>query len=388
MIMNRNLQNRTKIVTFYLRYVPQYRKEFYLYLREALYQRSMELKLVYGQPSKADGLKGDTVEIPWGIKIKNLIFNIGNKELYWQPFFTHIKGVDLLILEGQVKLLVTLPLILYSKLFHQKIAFWGLGGTQFHASKELPLAECIRKFFISKGHWYFAYTERVAESVHDLGFPMERITVIQNAIDTQFLAKVRESITNENLAELKDQLGLKGNHIGLYIGAMYKEKKIGFLLEACKLIRQQVPDFEMLMIGAGSDAHIIIETASENPWIHYLGSKFGEAKVPYFAISKLFLIPGSVGLAILDSFSLGVPLVTTKNPDQAPELDYLIDGVNGILVQGDITPAYYAKVVSQLLINEDKLNGLVKGCRESAKIYTIENMVENFAEGIVKALNC
>jgi glycosyltransferase involved in cell wall biosynthesis len=383
--MKRNPHVRTRKVTFILRYVPQYRKEFYVYLKEVLYQRNIELELVYGQPSKADGLKGDTVEIPWGIKIRNLIFYIGNRELYWQPIFTHIKGVDLLILEGQVKLLVTLPLILYSKLFHQKIAFWGL-GIQFHTSKVLPLVESIRKSFLTKGHWYFAYTDRVAEIVHNMGFPIERITVIQNAIDTLFLAKARESITDEKLAVLKDQIGLKGNHVGLYIGAMYKEKKMGFLLEACKLIRQRVPDFEMLMIGAGSDAHIVTEAAAENPWIHYLGSKFGEEKVPYFALSKLFLIPGSVGLAILDSFSLGVPLVTTKNPDQAPELDYLIDGVNGILVQGGITPIHYAKVVSDLLVNENKLHDLVNGCRESAKKYTIENMVNNFSEGIIKAI--
>jgi glycosyltransferase involved in cell wall biosynthesis len=92
-------------------------------------------------------------------------------------------------------------------------------------------------------------------------------------------------------------------------------------------------------------------------------------------------------LAVLDSFSLGVPIITTKNPDQAPELDYLIDGKNGVIINDDVTPAHYAQVVSDLITNNDRLNALVEGCRVSALKYTVEKMVTNFADGVVKALN-
>jgi hypothetical protein len=45
--------------------------------------------------------------------------------------------------------------------------------------------------------------------------------------------------------------------------------------------------------------------------------------VPYFILSKLVLMPGLVGLAVLDASALEVPLVTTAVPYHTPELTTL-----------------------------------------------------------------
>jgi L-malate glycosyltransferase len=380
-----NLNDQKKKVAIVFTYVHQYRADFYSRLKKELNKRGVEFILIYGQPSKVDALKGDMVDIPWGNKIKNYIFPLWKKELYWQPVFPFIKDVDLVIVEPGSRLLVNYLLLIRSFMSSHKLAFWGF-GLHFHTSKAIPISEWVKRVVTKRVHWYFAYTDRVVDIVHNMGFPVDRITVVNNSIDTKNLIEALEHITDKELVEFKHRLGLKGDHVGLYIGAMYKEKKLEFLLDSCKLIRQRVPDFEMLIIGAGPDANLVKAAESENPWIHYLGPKFKEEKVPFFAISKLVLLPGSVGLAILDSFSLGVPIVTTQNPDQAPELDYLIDGVNGVLVKDNISPSHYAQVVSDLITNDNKLSHFVKGCRDSAKKYTIENMVSKFTEGVMKAI--
>ena len=42
------------------------------------------------------------------------------------------------------------------------------------------------------------------------------------------------------------------------------------------------------------------------------------------------LLPGAVGLGVLDSFAFDVPLVTVDLPYHGPEIDYVRDGENGV----------------------------------------------------------
>ena len=121
-------------------------------------------------------------------------------------------------------------------------------------------------------------------------------------------------------------------------------------------------------------------------WIKYIGPKFDQEKVPYFMLSKLFLMPGVVGLAVLDAFALAVPLVTTAVPGHGPEIGYLDDGTNGVVVQQAQSPVAYAEMVTDLLRDEERRQLLVAGCRAAADIYTVENMVERFAIGVSQAL--
>jgi len=188
------------------------------------------------------------------------------------------------------------------------------------------------------------------------------------------------------LQNVKADLGIEGDNICIYTGGMYAEKRLHFLLEACVEIKKDVPDFEMIFIGAGPEDKWVKEAAEKREWIHYVGPKFDEEKVPYFMMSKLFLMPGLVGLSILDAFALETPLVTTNVPFHSPEVDYLIDGVNGVMVWELDDPAVYAAQVANLLKDNKARERLVSGCKVARGKYTIEEMVERFAGGIVKAL--
>ena len=66
----------------------------------------------------------------------------------------------------------------------------------------------------------------------------------------------------------------------------------------------------------------------------------------------------------------------------SPEIDYLVDGQNGIRIAQSQDPGRYASVVSELLQDQDRLNLLRQGCRAAAKLYTNEEMVIRFADGI------
>ena len=97
-------------------------------------------------------------------------------------------------------------------------------------------------------------------------------------------------------------------------------------------------------------------------------------------------MPGLIGLGILDTFALETPLVTTDVPIHSPEIEYLQNGVNGIMVANSTDSTAYANAAIHLLENEDARLQLVNGCRSARNIYTVENMVERFAEGVLLAL--
>ncbi|HJQ20137.1 MAG TPA: glycosyltransferase family 4 protein, partial [Gemmatimonadaceae bacterium] len=317
--------------------------------------------------------------------VRNRYVRLFGRELIWQPVLKEVWSADLVIAEQASKLLVNYVLQIASIFGGPKFAFWGHGKNfQEHAASRL--GEFIKRFMSRHVHWWFAYNTTSAQVVRALPFPENRITAVQNAIDTRELVAARARIRATDVEQLKQRLGLHGRNICIFAGGMYREKRLDFLVSACKLIREQIPDFEMLFIGSGVDAPLIESAAALHPWLKYVGPKFGDEKVLYFALAKLELMPGLVGLGVLDSFALEVPLVTTNVDYHSPEIEYLRDGYNGIVVREADDASAYASVVGSLLAAPKRIEALRAGCRESRDEYTVEEMVRRFANGVRAAI--
>ena len=140
----------------------------------------------------------------------------------------------------------------------------------------------------------------------------------------------------------------------------------------------------MIIIGEGPDASLVINFSKQNNWVHYLGAITGDKRVPFFSVSKLLLMPGLVGLVVLDSFALETPMVTTNIPIHSPEFDYLSNGLNGVVTRHDVDE--YSQTVADILSNEQKYLALLEGCQTSSEQFTVENMAANFADGLISSL--
>jgi glycosyltransferase involved in cell wall biosynthesis len=383
--MLRGMKMKRLQVTIIYKYIPGYRKRFYELLKEKLVSKEIELTVIYGQPDLNEAKKMDAVELPWGQYVRNTYFYFGKRELCWQPVLSLIRDADLVIVEMANKLLVNYILLLQNALGIKKVAFWG-HGKNFQAKKEHRFSEWIKKILSTKVHWWFAYNKLSAEILYKLRYPVDRVSIVENAIDTNRLKAEFERIKPTDIERFRKEIGVSGEHIGLYVGGMYPDKRLKFLLDALACIREQILDFEMVFIGSGPDAYLIQDMVHKNSWIHYLGPKFDSEKVRYFAMSKLLMIPGAIGLAILDCFALGVPILTTTHDGHGPEIEYLKAGENGEVVDPPDDPELYAQAAIDLFRNERKRLNLVEGCRASSSKYSIENMVENFAKGLGLAL--
>ena len=151
-------------------------------------------------------------------------------------------------------------------------------------------------------------------------------------------------------------------------------------------MHSRLSDFRLVMIGSGPDAHIAQDAAKLYEWVDYRGPLFGTEKSEILLQSKLWVMPGLVGLGVLDSFVYGVPMVTTSYPYHSPEFAYLENGVNGLVVEDWESVEAYAEAVCNLLLDEPRRELLAANARKSADAYSVESMASRFASGVLEAL--
>jgi glycosyltransferase involved in cell wall biosynthesis len=267
----------------------------------------------------------------------------------------------------------------------KKVALFG-HGRNFQAERPDVLRERFKRYWASKADWWFCYTERSADVVAGHGFPRGRITVFNNAIDTSAIGRELAAIDATAQERLRQRLFGGSRVIGLYLGGLYREKRIAFLLDAAAAVRREVPDFHLLVIGGGPQAELVATAAARHDWIRYVGPKFGAEKSHLASLARVQLMPGLVGLGILDSFAYGTPLVTTNVPFHSPEIAYLENGKNGMMVVDPEDVAGYAAAVVRVLTDDAHRAALQAGAAEALARYTIESMVGRFVDGVVEAL--
>lgn len=348
-----------------------------------LKEDGVELKVLYSDPLPSEADKHDKIDLPpeFGIKVKGHWF-LNNKLLY-QSASKEIFKADLVICQQEAKYVWIYPLIVLSALGVKPFGLWGLG--QFKEPDQPYLAKYLRDWMISKVDWWFAYTRETSEYLISRGMSSTAITVVQNAVDTRYLQDAVAAVSAGQVADARRMLGIpQGAQVGLYVGILSAVKQLPFLVESAIKIREQAETFHLLIAGAGPERAYVEELARQHSWIHYVGPIFGKEKALYCKISDICLIPGRVGLAILDAFAGGMPLATTELPNHGPEIEYLRSGFNGIMAPHDIEA--YSEVVVRLLRDQSQLALLRSGANESAGMFTVEAMAQNFREGVLKAL--
>jgi glycosyltransferase involved in cell wall biosynthesis len=373
-----------RVVIFY-KSIPQYRGRFFELLRERLAADAVEFDLIYGEPSREDAAKGDSIDLDCATRLHTRSLRLGHRELLWQEGMSRVRRGDLVIVEQASKLLLNYVLFTANEAGFIRLAFWGHGRTTRVRPLTL-LGERAKDFMSRRVHWWFAYNERSAGYILDLGYPNNRVTRVQNAIDTRSLSAAAAAVSKQQLSDLRTRLGLKGDNVCIFVGGMYTDKRLPFLIAACEVARQMLPDFEMIFVGGGPERAVVSAAAKRNPWMRYVGPKFVADLAPYMLIAKLALMPGLVGLGVLDSFALRVPLVTTDVSYHSPEIEYLQNGENGLILAEAADPAHYARTVVATLNNPALLEHLRQGCADSAALYTVEAMADNFVAGVKAAL--
>jgi len=384
-----------KKVVFVHRVTCDYSHSFLVKLHATLEANGIAFFVASGSPWKHEGLVDVLEKLPFGVRCENR--SVGPRIFFARGALKAAEDADLVILEQLSASMHLYAFVcwrwlgilksLFVKGSHRrKLAFYGHGAT-LNAPKRRLITDSWKEFFAKQVDWWFTYTDLSSEIVKATGFPREKITVFQNTIDTAELQGVLNMLTVHELEKLRDSLFHNDSArqvTGVFCARLVPLKWIPFLLETLDIIYRGFTGFRMVIIGDGPEAKNVNDYCASRPWCSWVGAKHGVSRVPYLKLGDVYLNPGAIGLNIVDSLTIGIPMITTDNGIHGPEIAYLANGSNGLLLPPD--PRLYAEKVIELISDETKLSQMKNNALRDGKGYTIDAMVDRFKNGVLQSL--
>jgi len=359
------------------RRLTHYRVPFFTRLRERLAEDGVQLRLAVGQATPQEMLKHDAGTLTWADPAA-CHYLLGGR-LCWQHLGAALQGSDRVIVTQENRMLNNLALL--GGLRRRQVALWGHGSNlQARPGLRSRMAQGLKTQISRRADWWFAYTDLSADLFRAMDIPDQRITVINNAVDTQALRQQVLAFRQRTPLALRREAGLPEGPLAVFIGSLYPDKRLDLLLDAATRLRTELPGFQLAIAGAGPLLEPLRAQTSRHPWVHWLGPVLAERKARLLATADVMLNPGLIGLGILDAFAAGLPLLTTNCGVHSPEIAYLRHGENGLMCAPHATAL--AEAALQVWHDPALAQRLRLGSEAAATQYGLDQMVERFAAGV------
>ena len=357
-----------------------YRVPLFERLRQLLDERGVDLDVIVGDPKPGERLLGDAGHLPWARHARCTYHWRGR--LCWQRAWPALRGADLAVVTQENKMLLNLVLALQRR--RLPLALWG-HGRNFQAVPGDAASEWLKRRLIRRADWWFAYTSLSRELVLRAGFRADRVTVLNNSDDTESLRADLASLASEPDGALRRRLGVGDGPVVLVLSSLHSGKRIDFVIETARRARHECPDLQLLVVGDGPDRELVQEAARTHAWVTWAGARRGVDKAACLRLATVMLQPHGVGLVAVDSLVAGVPLVTLAAAGHGPEVAYLRDDSNCVIVARN-DPTDCALALLGLIREDQRRHRLAAQCRADARQFGIDAMAERFCDGILLAL--
>src|SRR4051794_31876233 len=100
------MKNKVVILQYRLLH---YRVRLFELMREHCMQAGIQLHLVHGQATAREATRKDTGCIDWAEIVENRYFDIGGRDVLWQPFPKHPRNANLVVTMQENRLLSNYP---------------------------------------------------------------------------------------------------------------------------------------------------------------------------------------------------------------------------------------------------------------------------------------
>jgi glycosyltransferase involved in cell wall biosynthesis len=221
--------------------IPRYRWAFF----EALYSMGIKENISYVVYS-SDPVESDVCEYFKAVHIANREIKLG-RITRWHTKLDDLESSDLIVLEQALHN----PLLLWKFLLRHPRSvttfLWGHGG--YWTRRNNWLQERVLWYVIRKADHFLAYTDGGMEILRTHSYPIDKITVLRNSIDTQRILKDIKDLSGPEHREWLNKCNISSSHLGCFIGEFRAEKDLPFLILALVQIRSQVSDFEFIYFG-------------------------------------------------------------------------------------------------------------------------------------------
>lgn len=186
--------------------------------------------------------------------------------------------------------------------------------------------KCITKFLFRLFDRVIFYTKDAKDwAVASKVIPQNKAFFANNTLDTK---KIWENYNFE--------INKSDQKVILFIGRIVANKRLDLLLKYHGELKKNLPSIRLIVIGDGPEANRLKLIAKSDQSVCWEGAIVDEPEIAqYMRSAHLVLVPGWSGLSIVHAFCYGKPYATIVGP-HPPEIAYLKDGQNGLILSGDL----------------------------------------------------
>lgn len=259
-------------------------------------------------------------------------------------------------------------------------------------SPEGSLESTVGRWALAR-HWsvrpYQALRSRWSEKVDVVTSP-SRFT-LQTITDLGFFKRSRQLVVPNShgftleelrrLAPARNEAQRPAGRLNiLYLGRLESIKGIDILCEAYAAIAPELPHTRLDIAGSGSREASLRESYGGLAQFRFHGHVAGPAKEKLITEADVLVMPSIwqevFGISIIEAYAYGKPVIASRIGGM-PEL--VREGQTGLLVEpGHVTALQDA--IRHLAATPDLAQAMSPACREAARAYTLEAVIEAYLD--------
>ncbi|MDB4623631.1 glycosyltransferase family 4 protein [bacterium] len=355
-----------------------------IHYRESVFNRiasdpRIDFTICCGKKSPYQKMRNFQPQPPLKIKwVKNFVVNITQMHfIVWQwgaiINLVRTRPNVLILLGADPHILSSFPLFFIAKILRVKVCWWShatLAGQGF-------LGRWLRLFFYKHADGILAYDEVGRLRLEKAGVEPSTMTTIWNCLndaDYKLSANDRQVTGNDCTIRV------------LYIGRLYRDKKMRLLIEAAAILKDRGVTFVVDIVGDGPELTATKEKSIAldlNDVIRFHGAKYDDELTQFLSKADIGVIPSWAGLSAIQYMASGIPVITEENRgiNHPPEVSAIIEDETGAFFDFESAESLANTIEATYPKVKNLSNSCLKLVREQ---FTPEAVKEAIILGVLK----
>lgn len=361
-------------------YVASYRQPLFDRLSEMLRAEGHELVVASGQPRGPQARRRDHVRLR-ATQERRFISRslvVGPLAIRLTPSPRVWRDADVLIVELAAGSLPTYRALLG----RQPVAVWGHVGS--YVSQDRTLLRRLRAWQVRNADQVLAYTPSGAATAVNYGAAPENVRAMRNTVDTKRLRDSVLTVRRRTIRQVASEIGVPSSPLFAVIGGLDESKRVDLIAETLDRLWADGSDIRFLIGGTGVLEHLL-HPARDRGQVFFLGYADATAKAQMARVCTALFNPGRVGLIAVESFALGLPIVTTTTARHGPEFEYLRPGEDSLVCDPD--PGNLARILVELSRDAGRVTRLAEAAEARVDDFSVEAMLQVILDAIEDLLS-
>lgn len=357
-------------------YVPSYRVPLFTELATRLHKQGHELVIASGEPtgSQADRHDSSSLEGVQERFVRTIAMRIGPIRFRYGCGRSAWRDADVIVVELAAGSLTTYGALMQRR---RPVAVWG--HVDAFVQPDAALVRALRRWQARTSSRVLAYTARGATLARRWGVPANRVTNLQNTVDTTNLSRAIEQRRSIDPQSIRERLGLNGGPVFAMIGGIDNSKRVDLVVAALDLLWRTRPSIQLLVGGRG-ELEPEFKRSRDRGQVVMLGYVEAATKADIARVAVALLNPGRVGLVAVESMAMALPIITTRGTRHGPEFDYLEPGTDCLVCAPE--PAALAEAMISLVDDPEAGDRLSSAVAAKSPAFTLAGMADRYTDAI------